>query len=43
MRGEMADLLVAVICTFFMLEEFNLHILKWRFDDTIVFKHNTAS
>ena len=43
MRGEMADLLVAVISTFFMLEEFNLHILKWRSDDTIVFKHNTAS
>ena len=37
------DLTLGGISTFLMLEDFKPHILKWSLDDTMVFKHNTAS
>jgi len=43
MRVEMAILPAAGTSTFFMLEEFELHICKWSSDDTIRLKHNAAS
>ena len=39
----MAVLTVAGISTFLMFEDSRLHILKWRSDDTIQFRHNAAS
>ena len=43
MRGEMVNLSVAEISAFFMLEDFKSHMLKCSSDDTMVFKHSTAS
>jgi len=43
MRGEITDLTVDGISTFFVDEDSKWHILKWSLDDTRVFKHNTAS
>ena len=42
-RGEITDLTVGWISTFFVTEDPKLPILKWSLDDTRVFKHNTAS
>ena len=39
----MADLIVARILSFLMFEDSKLHILKWRSDDTIQFRHIAAS
>jgi len=42
-RGEIADLSVAGMSLFFMSEVSKPHILKWRADDAIAFRHITAS
>ena len=42
-RGEIVDLSVVEMSLFFMFEVFKSHILNWRADDAIVFKHSTAS
>ena len=42
-RGEIVDLSVVEMFLFFMFEVFKSHILNWRADDAIVFKHSTAS
>ena len=42
-RGEIADLLVAEMSLLFISQVFRSHVLKWRTDNTIVFKHSIAS